>query len=86
MTESMGLGTATQGTALEHSTRAWPPARDVAMLGAWLDRWREASRRERERSGDSAERLAERHAPPETVADRMLTIGGVERPTRFPNR
>jgi hypothetical protein len=33
--------------------------------------------------GDSPEKLAERHASSESVVDRMLRIGGVERKSRF---
>jgi hypothetical protein len=53
-----------------------------AKLG-WMDRRREQKRLKRERTGDSPEKLAERHTPAETVVDRMLRIGGLERESRF---
>ena len=53
-----------------------------AKLG-WMDRWRERRRLKRERMGDSPEKLEERHTPPETAADRMVRLGGVERESRF---
>jgi hypothetical protein len=53
-----------------------------AKLG-WADRWRERKRLKRERAGDSPEKLAERHTPAETAADRMVRLGGVERESRF---
>jgi hypothetical protein len=53
-----------------------------AKLG-WMDRWREQRRLKRERKGDSPEKLAERHTPAETAADRMVRLGGVERESRF---
>ena len=53
-----------------------------AKLG-WMDRRREQKRLKRERMGDSPEKLAERHTPAETVMDRMLRIGGLERESRF---
>ena len=49
----------------------------------WAERRRERKRLKRERTGLSPEKLAERHPPPETVVDRMLRIGGVEREGRF---
>lgn len=55
-----------------------------AKLG-WMDRWREQRRLKRERKGDSPEKLAERHMPQETAADRMVRLGGVARETRFKN-
>jgi hypothetical protein len=53
-----------------------------AKLG-WRDRRRERKRLKRERMGDSPEKLAERHTPQETAADRMVRLGGVERESRF---
>jgi hypothetical protein len=49
----------------------------------WLDRRRERKRLKRESTGDSPEKSAERHTPPEGVVDRMLRIGGVDRESRF---
>jgi hypothetical protein len=54
-------------------------------MGNWLERWRERKQLKRERTGDSPEKLAERHMPKETVVDRMLRIGGVDRESRFKN-
>jgi hypothetical protein len=48
-----------------------------------MDRWRERRRLKRARTGDSPEKLEERHTPPETVVDRMARLGGVERESRF---
>lgn len=50
---------------------------------AWLERRRERKRLKRERTGDSPEKLAERHAPGETAVGRMLRLGGVDRESRF---
>jgi hypothetical protein len=49
----------------------------------WAERLRERKRLKRERRGDSPEKLAERHTPAETAADRMVRLGGVERESRF---
>jgi hypothetical protein len=49
----------------------------------WAERRRERKRLKRERKGDSPEKLAERHTPAETAADRMVRLGGVERESRF---
>ena len=49
----------------------------------WAERWRERKRLKRERTGDSPEKLAERHTPAETAVDRMVRIGGVDRESRF---
>jgi hypothetical protein len=49
----------------------------------WAQRRRERKRRKRERTGDSPEKLAERHVPGETSVERMVRIGGVERESRF---
>jgi hypothetical protein len=49
----------------------------------WAERRRERARLRRERKGDSPEKLAERHTPQESVVDRMLRIGGVDRQNRF---
>jgi hypothetical protein len=53
-----------------------------AQLG-WVERRRERRRLKRERTGDSPEKLAERHTPAETVVNRMLRLGGVDRNSRF---
>jgi hypothetical protein len=49
----------------------------------WAERRRERKRLKRELTGDSPEKLAERHIPRETVVDRMVRLGGVERESRF---
>ena len=49
----------------------------------WLEQRRERKRLKRERTGDSPEKLAERHTPAETAVDRMVRIGGVDRESRF---
>jgi len=49
----------------------------------WVERRREKRRLERERMGDSPEKLAERHTPRGSVVDFMLRLGGIERPNRF---
>ena len=53
-----------------------------AKLG-WMDRLREQRRLKRERTGDSPEKLAERHTPQETAVDRMVRLGGVDRESSF---
>ena len=53
-----------------------------AKLGL-AERWRERKRLKRERTGDSPEKLAERHTPGETAVDRMVRLGGVERESRI---
>jgi hypothetical protein len=52
----------------------------------WMDRRRERKRLKQERTGDSPEKLAERHTPGETAVDRMLRLGGLERESRFKDR
>jgi hypothetical protein len=49
----------------------------------WIERRREQTRLKRERSGDSPEKLAERHEPKGGVVDRMLKLGGIDRENRF---
>jgi hypothetical protein len=49
----------------------------------WSERRRERKRLKRERKGDSTEKRAERHTPAESVTDRMLRLGGVQRQSRF---
>ena len=49
----------------------------------WLEGRRERKRLKRERTADSPEKLAERHVPAETVVDRMLRLGGIDRESRF---
>jgi hypothetical protein len=48
-----------------------------------MDRSREQRRLKRERTGDSPEKLAERHTPQETAVDRMVRLGGVDRKSSF---
>ena len=52
-------------------------------MGHWLERRREQKRLKRERTGDSPEKVAERHARSETAVDRLLRLGGVDRESRF---
>ena len=49
----------------------------------WAERMRERKRLKREQTGDSPEKLAERHEPKGGVVDKMLKLGGVERESRF---
>jgi hypothetical protein len=48
-----------------------------------LKEWRERRAMKRAQKGDSPEKQAGRHTPPEGVIDKMLRIGGVERESRF---
>ena len=57
-------------------------ARREVKIG-WLDERRERKRLKRERTGDSPEKVAERHMPTETAVDRMLRLGGIDRESRF---
>ena len=50
---------------------------------SWLERRRERKRLKRERTGDSPEKLAQRHTPPGDSVDLMLELGGVERESGF---
>jgi hypothetical protein len=54
----------------------------TSALG-WIERRRERRRLKRERTGDSAEKLAQRHTPRGDAVDLMLKLGGVERESRF---
>jgi hypothetical protein len=49
----------------------------------WAERRRERKRLKRELTGDSPEKLHERHEPRENAVDRMLRIGGVDREGRI---
>ena len=49
----------------------------------WVERRRERKRLKRERTGNSPEKLSERHEPQGGVVDKMLKLGGVERESRF---
>ena len=55
-------------------------------MSNWRDRRRERKRLKREGTGDSPEKLAERHTPRETAVDRMVRLGGVDRESRFKDR
>lgn len=74
------------GSAVES---AYPNPRRSVMASqketklGWAERLRERKRLKRDRTGDSPEKLAERHTPAETAADRMVRLGGVERESRF---
>lgn len=48
-----------------------------------VERRREQRRLRQGRKGDSPEKSAERHTPTESVIDRVLKLGGVERQNRF---
>ena len=48
-----------------------------------LVKLRERRAMRRAQTGDSPQKEAERHTPPEGVIDKMLRIGGVERESRF---
>jgi hypothetical protein len=50
---------------------------------SWMERQREQRRLKRERTGDSLEKLAERHTPKRDWIDRWVWSCGVERNTRF---
>jgi hypothetical protein len=58
-------------------------AESEAQKARRLKDWREKRAMKRARTGDSPEKEAQRHTPPEGVIDRMLRIGGVERESRF---
>jgi hypothetical protein len=58
-------------------------AQEQTSKAAWRERRRERKRLKRERTGDSPEKLAERHTPGETAVNRMLRLGGVDRESRF---
>jgi hypothetical protein len=49
----------------------------------WIAGWREKRRLRRERTGDSPEKLAQRHTPKRDWVERWLWSGGVERRSRF---
>lgn len=49
----------------------------------WTQRWCERRQLGRELTGDSPEKLAERHIPTRDWVDRWLWSGGIERPNRF---
>jgi hypothetical protein len=51
----------------------------------FIERRREARRLKRELTGDSPEKLAERHTPKRDWVDMWLWSGGIERPSRFSN-
>jgi hypothetical protein len=50
---------------------------------SWMQSRRERRRAKRALTGDSPEKLAERHEPKRDWVDRMLWSGGIERPSRF---
>ena len=54
-----------------------------AQKASRLAKLRKKRAMKRGRTGDSPEKEAQRHTPPEGVIDKMLRIGGVERETRF---
>jgi len=58
-------------------------AESQAQRESRLAKLREKRAMKRARTGDSPEKEAQRHTPPEGVIDKMLRIGGVERESRF---
>ena len=58
-------------------------AESQAQRESRLAKLREKRAMKRARTGDSPEKEAGRHTPPEGVIDKMLRIGGVERESRF---
>ena len=58
-------------------------AESDAQKARRLKKWREKRAMKRARTGDSPEKKAEPHGPPEDVIGMMLRIGGVERESRF---
>lgn len=58
-------------------------AESHAQKESRLAKLRERRAIKRARTGDSPEKEAQRHTPPEGVIDKMLRIGGVERESRF---
>jgi len=53
-----------------------------ASTSNWIQRRREQRMAKRALTGDSPEKLAERHEPPRDWIDRWLWSGGIERPSR----
>ena len=49
----------------------------------WMQRRREQRQANRALTGDSPEKLAERHEPKRDWIDRWLWSSGIERPSRF---
>jgi hypothetical protein len=49
----------------------------------WLAKRRQRKLLEQQRTGDSPEKLAKKHAPKGDAVDLMLKLGGVERESRF---
>jgi hypothetical protein len=58
-------------------------AEQGASQTSWLAHKREQRRLKREQAGDSPEKAAGHHTPPDGVIDRMLKLGGVERESHF---
>jgi hypothetical protein len=48
-----------------------------------MEQRREQRRLQRARTGDSPQKLAERHTPERDWVERWLWSGGIERPNRF---
>jgi hypothetical protein len=55
----------------------------TAPKSSWMQGRREQRRAKRALTGDSPEKLAERHEPKRDWIDRWLWSGGIERPNRF---
>ena len=58
-------------------------AESQAQKESTLAKLRENRAMKRARTGDSPEKEAQRHTPPEGVIDKMLRISGVDRESRF---
>ncbi len=54
-----------------------------APKSSWLQCRREQRRAERALTGDSPEKVAERHEPKRDWVDRWLWSSGIQRPNRF---
>ena len=55
----------------------------AAPKTSWMQHRREQRQAKRALTGDSPEKLAERHAPKRDWIDRWMWSGGIQRPNRF---
>ena len=55
----------------------------TAPNSSWMQRRREQRQARRALTGDSPEKLAERHEPKRDWVDRWLWSGGIQRPNRI---
>ena len=58
-------------------------AKQTRSTLGWLERRRERKRLKRQRTGDSPQKLTERHTPRGDAVDLVLKLGGVQRASRF---